>query len=212
MTGWDPNFLQEAVNLCTNPSGRIEDCPIFELQDEFAANRCHMKTPDVLTSENTEGPGLSALPGNVAITFGDGSSEGGAPAPDPAPPAAPTLTYQPGSNPSGVPLPGDVFKENPDYQGQTATTADNIGIQAVGESPTTAPPAPQTTPGPETQDDRSYYSTEYVTVGKLVSKILWVQEIAYVTLTEDSTATVTVTAGQKAKRHVHQHHHYHHRL
>ncbi|OQU99815.1 hypothetical protein CLAIMM_05396 [Cladophialophora immunda] len=57
--GWDPDLLQSAVDQCTNDSGRVEDCPVFDLIPDAQAEGCRIE-PEV--DEQVSGL-LSALPG-----------------------------------------------------------------------------------------------------------------------------------------------------
>ncbi|EXJ83114.1 hypothetical protein A1O1_06733 [Capronia coronata CBS 617.96] len=57
--GWDPELLQNAVDQCTNESGRVEDCPVFDLIPDSQAEGCKIE-PEV--DEPVSGL-LSALPG-----------------------------------------------------------------------------------------------------------------------------------------------------
>jgi len=66
---WDAGFLQQAVDTCTNGSGLIQDCPLFDLQDPAVAAQCSMAMPSQLIGENATEP-MSALPGNVAVQSG----------------------------------------------------------------------------------------------------------------------------------------------
>jgi len=66
MAAWDEGFLQKAVDQCTNPSGRVEDCPIFDLQSEYESQQCTFQPPAVLANDNPQGP-RHGLPGNVPI-------------------------------------------------------------------------------------------------------------------------------------------------
>jgi len=53
INGWNVDFLQRAIHTCTNPSGNIEDCSLFTLQDES----CNQFTPpEQLRTENCAGP------------------------------------------------------------------------------------------------------------------------------------------------------------
>ena len=69
MNGWDVDFLQSAVNTCTNPSGNIADCPLFTLQTEEEGAKCLFEVPEVLALDNCAGP-ADALCGNVPIQVG----------------------------------------------------------------------------------------------------------------------------------------------
>ncbi|CAK7566900.1 MAG: hypothetical protein SEPTF4163_004854 [Sporothrix epigloea] len=68
MSGWDPAFLQEAVNTCTSPSGKIGDCPVFNIQSLEEAQSCRIAKPAIVADDNVRGP-ASILPGKLS-TFG----------------------------------------------------------------------------------------------------------------------------------------------
>ncbi|EFQ34211.1 hypothetical protein CGRA01v4_03966 [Colletotrichum graminicola] len=201
MSGWDEDFLQSAVNTCTNLSGRIEDCPLFNIQSDDKAAQCQMKVPSVLSLENVTGP-VTSLPGNVIIT-GDPSTEGG-PAPvipspsssSSAPAAPPALSYKPGKTASANPVPGEVLKAMP----TSASTPVPI-IQEVTPTPTSSP-----------QPSMSFASIQTITNGNVVSVIYWEEDVVYVTMYDDITSTTTVTPTPtpvlRAKRHLHQHRHH----
>jgi hypothetical protein len=59
VNGWDVATLQKAVTECTNLSGVVEDCPVFEFFSDDVANGCKI-TPSI--DEQILGL-LSALPG-----------------------------------------------------------------------------------------------------------------------------------------------------
>ncbi|KPV72906.1 uncharacterized protein RHOBADRAFT_55573 [Rhodotorula graminis WP1] len=68
--GWPQDLLQQAIEVCTDPGGEIEDCPVLELYNRDRAQVeypefCH-KTPDY--NEVVEG-NLKALPGCNPITW-----------------------------------------------------------------------------------------------------------------------------------------------
>ncbi|KAH8701950.1 hypothetical protein BGW36DRAFT_261716, partial [Talaromyces proteolyticus] len=67
--GWQPEFLQQAMNGCTNPSGQVSDCSLFNLQSNAEAATCTFPVPEALQMEN---PFFDAngLLGNVPIQFG----------------------------------------------------------------------------------------------------------------------------------------------
>ncbi|KAH7165787.1 hypothetical protein EDB81DRAFT_264308 [Dactylonectria macrodidyma] len=226
--GWDSDFLQTAVDTCTNESGRIEDCAVFDVVTEEEAESCEMTLPNALKSDDVEGP-ASELPGGVQITYEDGAGESAsASASVPAPTSTgvnPTLTYAPGATASNSasPLPGEVFKESVVSVASVAPVATTTTIIASSSAPEVGVEAVTTTtppPVPVTSETASFYSTQYVTNGNIVSKILWEQEIAYVTELEEKTVVVTVTstavvtaptaAARKWRRGVHMHGHGHH--
>ena len=73
MNGWDRSVLSRAVDECTNLSGVIEDCPVFQNEGRFypdsVMNSCAAKNP---LPDEQGGPGalLSHLPGCIAVTDG----------------------------------------------------------------------------------------------------------------------------------------------
>lgn len=69
IAGWDPEFLQEALNVCNSSTGLQEDCPLFNLQDDSNATACTMNLPEPLQDDDTHGPRIS-LPGDHSIYTG----------------------------------------------------------------------------------------------------------------------------------------------
>jgi hypothetical protein len=211
MMGWEGNFLQAAVDQCTNDSGRIQDCPLFTIQDEYTQTQCNMPVPNVIVAEKVSGTIGDSLPGNVAIQYGPQPATMGHPgAPQPAPQTTaspppvpvPSVSYSPGNTAtsSGSYAPGDVFI-------QTSDSASSSTAEA---------PSPTPTPSPTTTDDGlPIISTDYVTNGDVVSEIIWKEAVVTVTDDDDITVTVTVTPSatpNKARRQAHVHAHAHQHL
>lgn len=71
INGWDVDFLQEALDTCTDESmGEVEDCPVFTGHiRRDAPDDCKFDLPPKIASEDYIGP-LDSLPGNVAIRPG----------------------------------------------------------------------------------------------------------------------------------------------
>ncbi|KAK4228784.1 hypothetical protein QBC38DRAFT_140897 [Podospora fimiseda] len=220
ISGWPEELLQDAINTCTNLSGRQEDCPIFNLQSEADQRKCKFKVPEVLAREKTEGRIGMSLPGGVAIRYGPEPAVGPAPAASESHTthvAVPTVTYKPGA--SSVILPGGVFKE-----GTTTVPApepSKASILKVDPSSAPAPeptpePAPEPTPtpapapvDPPVPEGYQLVRTDWHTNGNVVSKVVVIETLEYVTLaTATETVTVTATFGDKARRevqHLHRH-------
>src|SRR4051794_32272988 len=106
--GWDEKFLQDAVDTCRNPSGKIEDCSLFTLQPSSVYGNCAIKEPQSLVNEKVIN-GLNSLPGNPAIVAGPeyakGTVAGGPgsnnnPSPDAPAAAAPAAAAPPSSQPA----------------------------------------------------------------------------------------------------------------
>ncbi|KAF1934731.1 WSC domain-containing protein [Clathrospora elynae] len=72
MSGWNVDTLQSAVSTCTNPSGRVEDCPVFagSLQTEAEQGVCKIQNVmKALSADNCSGP-TDGLCGNVPVQYG----------------------------------------------------------------------------------------------------------------------------------------------
>lgn len=188
MMGWNESFLQDAVNTCTNASGMIQDCPLFDV-DYVTPETCSMILPDNIAGENVTGPGLTSLPGDVVIQWGPSPATmgPGAPALVTSQPV-PTLSYKAGTTASvsGSYLPGEVFEAS---ETSSSTVVNKQDVGTASPSPTT-PASSEPTP-----DTYSVVSTQYVTASNIVSEIVWEVAIVYVTDVEATTTmTQTVTA------------------
>jgi hypothetical protein len=200
--GWDPVFLQNAVDQCTNPSGQIEDCPLFTIQPEDTV--CNASLPVALETENVLAS-IPALPGNVPIVSGPGPASGataGSPVTG-APPApssigtqaapVPTLSYSAGSSVASTDSyrPGGIFAVSIPTTPASSAAATSVSVTQ----------APVATPLSNTE---SFFSTQYTTSGQNVLEVLWVEEV--VTVTEPATTTTVMVPGRKRhlKRHLHQ--------
>ncbi|CAL5871421.1 uncharacterized protein PFLUO_LOCUS5671 [Penicillium psychrofluorescens] len=71
LQAWDDGVLQEAVRTCTNETGMVSDCDIFDLQDETDQNQCLLDLPPQLQHENVH-MHSHGLPGNMPIEWGPG--------------------------------------------------------------------------------------------------------------------------------------------
>jgi hypothetical protein len=192
--GWDGNFLQQAVDTCTNPSGEIQDCPLFEIQSEDVYSSCTFPIPPALSSECAalSGP-MTAIPGNVQISPGPGYAKPGGSAPE-----APALSLSADS-----------------LIASTGTFVPGVAFASVAtESPSSPPPslpsssvaAPTPTPeGPHTLlPGQKILSTTYSTYSQQVVEIIFIEE--EVTVTVDDFATMPTPAvkhkRERARRNV----------
>ncbi|KAF2774222.1 WSC-domain-containing protein, partial [Teratosphaeria nubilosa] len=67
VNGWDVNTLQDAIDQCTNDSGLLSDCPVFN--DLFSDEECQScRLPQSVNEEVTGN--LTSLPGCQYITSG----------------------------------------------------------------------------------------------------------------------------------------------
>ena len=178
MSGWDVDFLQEALDRCTNDSGRIQDCPVFTengpLQTEPEMRECFLENPDPTIQVEVElGIKLAALPGNPPVI---GSGPDAPPEPTETSKTSTgffdgftsvlgwgsgdetTTTPSTSSAPTSAPtLPYSPAPENPDIPGGAFIESTSSATPTPTPSPSTeadvgieaVPPAPSTTPPPE---------------------------------------------------------------
>ncbi|GAB7360706.1 hypothetical protein MBLNU230_g0583t1 [Neophaeotheca triangularis] len=65
--GWESSdFLQTALDTCTNPSGKIDDCPVFDIISDEECAQCSFDMPKELEDEQCQGP-RDGLPVNVPV-------------------------------------------------------------------------------------------------------------------------------------------------
>jgi Domain of unknown function (DUF1996) len=98
INGWDVDFLQEALDTCTDESkGEVEDCPVFNGHvHREAPDDCTFELPKKIAKEDILGP-MSALPGNVPVQSGPeyGLKRKGEPLDDATVPSAPVESITP---------------------------------------------------------------------------------------------------------------------
>ncbi|PNS21185.1 WSC domain-containing protein 2 [Sphaceloma murrayae] len=231
MMGWDSvDFLQKAVDTCTNLSGNIQDCPIFDIQSDYTASECKFEEPSVLKDDRVAGP-RDGLPINIPIQAGPGYASryeivGASQASSsigstsiPAPSSVPTLGYTP--RPSSTEMPG-LVSPAPSPAPVPTTSAAPAPAPAPALTPASvpttssysAPPAPSTTAAPalpvspDAVDALPIIGTSYVTNSNEVLEIVLVQK--YVTVTEGAAPVQAVNGRRKRhlgehKMHIHHH-------
>lgn len=200
INGWNIDTLQAAVNDCTNPSGRVEDCVHFasSLQTEAEQGQCKIESvPDILTNDNCAGP-ADGLCGNVPVQYGpqyanplEPGSEGEEPTvipsiTDVAP--VPTQSYAPARS-----------KITDKWGGGISVY--NVKPSALAAEP--APAAPAITPAadindaPKSDADGSIVSTTTYTLSGTVYEVA-IKEVI-------QTVTVEAAYKNKLRRHAHVH-------
>ncbi|KAF2140371.1 uncharacterized protein K452DRAFT_230488 [Aplosporella prunicola CBS 121167] len=196
ITGWDHDFLQNAVNTCTSSTGLIEDCPLFNIQTEAECEECKFEVPDSLKDEDCAGPAPSIC-GNPAIqsgparaTAGSGGSSGGSTTAKPSStkPLVPTLSYSTGR---------ETFASDKYGGGVTVER-----VKGGADGPTLALTTAAPTAGAADGDAEIVSTTIYTSGG-----VVYDMAIAEVDVTVTATAEVTETAAAKHKRHFAQHRH-----
>ncbi|OAA41688.1 hypothetical protein NOR_05196 [Metarhizium rileyi] len=202
MTGWDPDFLQKAINTCTNLSGRIQDCPIFDVMDQGKAASCKLQKPPIVSGGDARKP-MKELPGGIKVGGIVGTHDDNKPAakttqasPSQASPSP--VQHSVVKSPVAAVLPGLAFKEqapsSPVPQPPTTSVA-----------PTTAPPAPPA-PAATASTGPSFYTTGYITESDRVIEILWMKKEVTTTVYVESPAPTPVGGLEHRRRHVHRGH------
>lgn len=278
--GWESGVLEEAVEKCTNPSGRIQDCPVFDghIHGPDVQTQCQLaRLPSALMKEQVTGIVGDSLPGGVQIQYGPEPATNANPGPRTTTVAVPSVPYSP--VPSSSAYPAGVFRESrpsvevaaapanptpePSASIESAPTVESaaqpvktapvddstvppaalaptpeapaapvpdaaptrsasaVSIEVPGPKEVSAaaeipvPPAPTEAPALPVDDHLPIVSTQFITVGNIVSEVVWKQAVVYVTESDDVTVTVTVqpTSSVQAVRrvrrrsgHLHRHH------
>jgi hypothetical protein len=201
MNGWNQTVLHDAIEICTDMSGEVKDCPLFTLTDDSECESCTKKPT---YGETIVGHELSALPGCNTINEGpEYAAKGGCPhdhgnstipssSPTPMPTyAKPTYTKPTYAKPTPVPAYGAPAKEpvygepvkEPTYGGETPKKPKESKPEI--EYPPSAP-ASSTCP-----DDNDPY-------------------VVVVTVTKTYNQKRAAETGVQAKRHLMQHLHKRH--
>ncbi|KZF20149.1 hypothetical protein L228DRAFT_240704 [Xylona heveae TC161] len=218
IAGWEPDFLQSAVKQCTNPSGEVSDCPLFNLQDETKAAQYTFSTPQELSSENPFF-GENGIPGNVPIQSGPAYATHGTMAPTASASSSsasatsasassssqvvPTQSYAAGS--SGVVYGATSSAQGIEYMAQASPSSGST-TSAVDTSVTAA--AVPSSSGDQMQ-------TTLITKGNTAYEVFIASETVTVTASDAtvtataSTAVVTETDGASSRRRRHLHNHQH---
>ena len=218
ITGWEEEFLQKAVDECTNQSGNIEDCPIFDIQSEADARKCTFEVPEVLKSDDCEGP-AAGLCGNVAVQNGPeyATHPGGnyenpetpdeptyTPPPTDELPPVPTLSYKPAESAVTDEFGGGISVARHGVAYGAGPSADLDLEAAATPTPsttlrTTSVEQPATTPAPvaPSEPQGSVISTSTYTSAGVVYEVEIVEVPVYVTVDTPAPAQ---------RRHVHHGH------
>ncbi|KAF2851877.1 hypothetical protein T440DRAFT_46390 [Plenodomus tracheiphilus IPT5] len=209
INGWNIDTLQSAVDTCTNPSGRVEDCPIFasNLQSEFKQAQCKIQEiPSMLDDDNCAGP-ANGLCGNVPVQYGPEYAAPLKPGAGGAEPSAkpslssaapvPTQSYAPARSEGAGGI--SVYNVKP------SAPANDNAYQAVAAAvsavlPAAVTPAADIKDAAPAKDDGILSTTTYTKDG-----------VVYEVCIKEVEITVTVSADEPEatpanyRRHVHRH-------
>jgi hypothetical protein len=149
INGWETGVLEAAIEQCTNESGMIEDCPVFQghIQTEDVQRQCQLATlPAKIANEKVSGIVGDSLPGGVQIQYGPEPATQANPAPQSTTVAVPTAGYLPGPSGALSAVPAGIFKESSTSNSAVAApatpTAAPTTAQAPAASTSQAPSAP----------------------------------------------------------------------
>ncbi|KAL4867490.1 hypothetical protein BDV12DRAFT_171291 [Aspergillus spectabilis] len=182
MHGWESGVLEEAVKTCTNPSGQVEDCPVFELQSELQQGLCSFDIPSLLSSEDlTSAKG--GIPNGIAVEWGPEYAfpikyvDGAGPAPTQSSSAGLDISISIGL--------GDIGGNVHAAESKTSTTE---------SSSTTQPPPPPTTTTTSTSTSTwtPTPTTSYVK-STVTQEIVWVEQEIVVMVDENDLPLKTET-------------------
>ncbi|KAK1825341.1 hypothetical protein LTR12_000142 [Friedmanniomyces endolithicus] len=211
--GWESEqFLQDALDTCQNPSGNIQDCPLFNIQSDATAANCTFPMPDSLSNDDVKGP-RDGLAVDIPIQNGPQPATqypvaGRSSVPTSSIPSTtasasfslPTLSYT-AANPSITSTAqGGIIIDKVSIaststsaaSSSAAWSAPNKVEYASSSSITQAPSA--TAPAP------NIIATSYMTTGNQVVELV-IEEV-------EVTVTATPSAAARHKRHVHKHLHH----
>lgn len=215
MQGWEDGVLQEAIDTCTNPSGEVTDCAIFDLQSDDKQQKCTFDMPSALANENVF-MHADGLPGPMGIQWGPAY-------------ASMDMGPSPISSSSSASLPSISI-------GVTLGVGNKMGQAEPATTSTTSTSTPTPTPTTSIQIDQ--YTEEVIYIQQEVIVMLGEGGVPYATTTgtqrtvsstvTTATATSTVVSYvekrdsatepeerdldiEKALRHVHNRHHHSHK-
>ncbi|KAI4853082.1 hypothetical protein E4T45_04475 [Aureobasidium sp. EXF-8846] len=220
--GWDSvDFLQSAVDTCTNASGQIEDCPLFNIQTEAEEQQCKIKDVDAIKGDNPllregglpisvpiqSGPAYAT---NYPVILAGDATQAAASATSAAASSVqsavssiitsaasasavvPTLSYTPGTSSVTDKYGGGVLRAK-----SSASYVDTEAASTVAASTVTAVAS---LADADTDADGNIIATSWYTSGNQVMEMM----IEQVDVTV--TATAVETANAHARRHVGKEH------
>lgn len=188
INGWEQDVLEKAVKTCTNNSGQVQDCHVFELQDQDTQKKCNF-ADSKLGKEDCK-QDKKGLPGNIKIAPSPAYAKGFLSSLSTALPSAsiPTSLLNP------LKSAGSFFSQSDSSAGSASSTPTSSSAvssatlfsssktqAATTSKPSKAAPAPIT--------------TSYSTDGNTVHEVVVMQETTTTTLGEQSVQTQVAKRG-----------------
>ncbi|OOO11807.1 protein of unknown function DUF1996-containing protein [Aspergillus oryzae] len=200
--GWESGVLEQAVKRCTNPSGRVEDCDVFDIQTEAEQRKCKFEVPTLLKNEDVYSH-KGGLPNDLVVEYGPAYAS-------PISYTTATATQAPGASVSAS------------VSVSIGLSIDLPGIVAV-ETSTSSTTTPTWTPTPTTSyiegdvTQAIVYVEREVTVlvdrqgNPLATQTGGLETVSTVMSTTTSiiSTVVTTPTASPAKRDLHEHKHAH---
>lgn len=190
---WEDGVLEQAIKQCTNLSGRVQDCPVFNLQSEADQRQCQFVQPEALGGEQYE-LNPDGLPGKVPVMRGPGYAilpAGYADPPTTSTSLTETSSLAPVDTPKlKIPQPDPVSFEVPKL-----TTSPQVSM-----TPPPSPPADKITSESAKETER-ILSTSYSTSGATVYEIVIVQK----TVTRTVDRAIPTLPSRLRHRHARRH-------
>lgn len=195
MEGWEDGVLEEATKKCTNPSGMIQDCPIFDIQTEIEQNLCSFDIPSLLQSEEVKKV-KGGLPNKLKVTWGperafpieytDGHDDSE---------SSSSSSAAPSSTDSGISLSlpgvgdlGNVFAAD----AQTSSSSTTSVPAPTSTSTSTSTSTTSTSTSTSTSTPTPTPSTSYIE-NPVTQEIVWVEEAIVVLVDENDKPLKTET-------------------
>ena len=208
--GWESkDFLQRALDTCQNDSGRIEDCPLFNIQSDADAAKCAFEIPETLIDENViyENEGI---PKGVPMQYGPADAT-----PYPCYGRDHAASTGSSSKPSKSSSPSDyglldkassaLFGDKPDSYGSSSAQAYSESSSAKASSTSEEKVAAAAITTSPSLDDAADDSKNKIVSTKYVTENGEVLEIAIEEVDVTVTATASQGADDKYRRHLHNH-------
>ncbi|PLN77645.1 hypothetical protein BDW42DRAFT_155499 [Aspergillus taichungensis] len=188
--GWEQDVLEAAVEQCTNPSGEVEDCPVFELQSEIEQKLCTFDLPDLLKDEDVE-KCSGGLPNKILIEYG----------PEDAFPikyATPTSSSAASTSKATLPTLSLPSISLPDLGGMFAESSTTSASSTTTPPPppsTTETPTPSTTEEPTTTTTPTWTPTPVTSLiqGPITQEIVFVEQQVVILVDEQGSTVGTQT-------------------
>ncbi|KAL8711751.1 MAG: hypothetical protein Q9220_003922 [cf. Caloplaca sp. 1 TL-2023] len=220
IAAWDDGVLEQAVSQCTDMSGQMKSCGVFEFTENSGSCTLESPLPSELSDEKTEGP-MQGLPGGCEVQSGPeqakkgkgatgsssgGKSDGSSSSGSSSSHDDKTTDKSKDSAPAAAPAP-----HVDDKKAEGAVFAQNKKEAAANYvAPAPAAPAVTSPPVAPVVDAADVVATSYTTDGRIVyeNKVV----IKEITVTEGGAKAKRTPEAQAEnhKRHAHRHHHMKH--